>query len=154
MFRVSMVKNYRFNENFSIGSPLDFILRIGEKFPVFVLGECLYSVRILRDSLSRRNPNESLNKLWDIKYEACKRRGLDPIKYVSQIHTIIKSKGGRKGIDSNVVSHFIHSVKDFRKAGMRWKAILTGLQCIKLQPFDFNVYKAIIYAFCPIWFIK
>ena len=154
IFRVSKVKDFKFNVNYTIGSILDFILRIGEQYPMMVLGECLYSYRILTDSLSHKNPAASMNKIVEIKRNACIRRNIDPQKHESQLKLEQHVQKTKRNQGVYLAFFFILSAKDFLYAGKRWKAILTGLQCVKLKPFDFNYYKAIIYALIPVCLIK
>ena len=154
IFQVSKIKDFKFNVNYTIGSILDYILRIGEKYPMMVLGECLYSYRILTDSLSHKSPDASMNKVVEIKRDACKRRNLDPQKHLSQIKLEQTAKKTKRNQGVDLAFFFILSVKDFLKAGKRRKAILTGLQCVKLKPFDLIYYKAIIYALSPVWLMK
>ena len=56
MYRVSMVEHLRYDENLRIGEGYDYILRMGERFPMKVVGECLYSYRVNIEALTRRDP--------------------------------------------------------------------------------------------------
>jgi len=76
MFRMSLVGDMRFEPSLQVAETYDYILRIGEVYPMTVLGECLYAYRILPNSLTRRAPT------WRKQFEveafrrACERRQL------------------------------------------------------------------------------
>ncbi len=46
MYRVEAVRGMRYEEALRIGQGFDYILRVGEQYPMMVLGECLYSYRV------------------------------------------------------------------------------------------------------------
>src|SRR5262249_46667806 len=47
MFRMSLVGHIRYEASLPIVETFDYILRVGEQYPMIVLGECLYGYRIL-----------------------------------------------------------------------------------------------------------
>ena len=53
MYRISLVGGLRYEESLQGAEGLDYILRVGEKHPMVVLGECLYQYRILDTSITR-----------------------------------------------------------------------------------------------------
>jgi glycosyltransferase involved in cell wall biosynthesis len=146
MFRMSLVGHMRFEPSLQVAETVDYIWRIGEMYPMIVLGECLYSYRILPNSLSRRPPT------WRKQFEveafrrACERRGLrfefeqecDDRRWGHRSHNSLQ--------DNNVAAHFIRSVLDWRRSNRRLSALRTGLQCACLHPADPYYYKALVYA--------
>ncbi|MGX9429211.1 MULTISPECIES: glycosyltransferase family A protein [Bradyrhizobium] len=142
MFRMSLVGDMRFEPSLKVAETYDYILRIGEVYPMIVLGECLYSYRILPNSLTRRAP--SWRKQFEVEAyrRACERRGLriEPECEDSR-------HGSRNSLsDNNIAAHFMRSVLDWRRSNRRLSALRTGWQCACLHPADPHYYKALIYA--------
>lgn len=147
MYRVSLVRGLRYETTLQVGEGLDYILRVGENHPMVVLGECLYSYRIHSDSLTKRvNPENRARQLKEVYRRACARRGL----------TFEDAGGGpgpvrmtNRDFDNGVASDFMESVVDLRGSGRWLEAVLTGLHCVRLCPFDAHYYKALLYALIP-----
>jgi hypothetical protein len=59
MFRVSAVQDLQYAEDLPAVEGYDYILRVGERSAMRVLGECLYSYRLHPTSITRRAPEES-----------------------------------------------------------------------------------------------
>jgi len=154
LFRVSLVKDILYNERLPGVEGVDYMLRIGEIFPIMVLGECLYSYRILWNSYTRnRNPLVRMQRLWDAKRDASVRMGLDIEKYLGP-RPNSETKLSNRHYDNDLASDFILSVKSCLRQGMRGKAISTGVACASLHPFDGHYLKALVYSFCPEGFIS
>lgn len=154
LFRVSMVKGIFYNVDFSASAEgMDYMFRVGEKFPIMVLGECLYSYRIRWNSLTRkRDPLLRMQKVWDAKSDASNRMGLQPAKYLGPRPDVgIKLKN--RHFDNDLASDFISSVKSCLRMGMRRKAIEAGLICASMQPFDKHYLKPLILSLCPVCII-
>jgi len=149
LLRVSKVKEIFYSESLPYVEAVDYMIRVGEKFPIMVLGECLYTYRIRWDSITRqRNPLLRMQMLWDSKRDTCIRRGLDPIKYLGP-RPDTATKLTNSDYDNNLASYFILGVKSCVKKGMRRKAVEAGLVCASLQPLDWNYWKALVYALSP-----
>ena len=148
LFRLSMVQGILYNEKLPGVEGVDYMLRIGESFPIMVIGECLYSYRIRWDSYTRNsNPLARMQRLWDSKKDACIRVGLDPEKYLGR-RPDVNMKLSNRHYDNDLASNFILSVKSCLRHGMRAKAIEAGLACASLRPFDWHYLKALIYSLC------
>ncbi|MFH0295870.1 glycosyltransferase family A protein [Bradyrhizobium sp. 31Argb] len=142
MFRMSLVGDMRFEPSLKVAETYDYILRIGEIYPMTVLGECLYAYRILPNSLTRRAPT------WRRQFEAaafkraCERRG---VRFEPECED--SSHSSRNSLlDNNIAAHFMRSVLDFRRSNRRLSALRTGWQCACLHPADPHYYKALVYA--------
>ena len=145
MFRVALVGDMRFDTSLPVAETYDYILRIGERYPMIVLGECLYSYRILSNSLTRRAPLWRKQLEIDAFRRACERRGLhdEPVGETSD------RKSRNSMVDNNIAAHFMKSVLDLRRSGRRWAALTVGWRCACLHPADFHYYKALVYALMP-----
>jgi glycosyltransferase involved in cell wall biosynthesis len=144
MFRMSLVGDMRFEPSLQVAETYDYILRIGELYPMTVLGECLYAYRILPNSLTRRAPT------WRKQFEveafrrACERRGL---RFQPECGDS-SNRSHNSLLDNNIAAHFMRSVLDLRRSNRRL-ALRTGWQCACLHPADPHYYKAIAYALMP-----
>ncbi|MEO0587796.1 MAG: glycosyltransferase family A protein [Planctomycetota bacterium] len=150
MYRMSKVRDILYGADFPICQGHDYILRVGEAHPIEVLGECLYTYRVHRTSITKRTPQrrEKLKRL--VLQKACDRRGADFDTEFPHLRDRGDGEMDRPEIlDNNLPAHFIESVLDHRRAG-RWPgAMLVGWQCAKLQPLSGPYYKPLIYATAP-----
>jgi glycosyltransferase involved in cell wall biosynthesis len=144
MYRMSVVGQLRYNESLILSEGYDYILRIGERHPMVVLGECLYRYRVLPDSLTKRVDSLERFRLWQQALKrACDRRGLDLDNLV-----LIQTVGTRES-RNEIAAHFVKSVLDERRAGNLLAAFKTGLQCTRLQPLNPYFYKPLFYVLMP-----
>jgi glycosyltransferase involved in cell wall biosynthesis len=145
MFRLSLVGDMRYDAALPFVEAFDYVLRVGEKHPVIVLGECLYGYRILANSVTRRDPMRRQQFVAEALKRACERRALSYDRVFPN-----GPSGGRRSQhsiqDNNIAAHFISSVLDQKQAHRRWSALRTGFECARLQPFDLHYYKALVYA--------
>jgi glycosyltransferase involved in cell wall biosynthesis len=153
MFRMSIVGSIRYDASLPFVEAFDYVLRVGEQYPMMVLGECLYSYRILSNSVTRRDPTRRDRFVVEALKRACFRRGLE---YDSAFPL-----GPRNGLrsknsmfDNNIAAFFMKSVLDQTRTGNRRGALRTGWACIRLHPFDLHYYKAFIYALAPASIVK
>jgi glycosyltransferase involved in cell wall biosynthesis len=153
MYRMSLVGKFRYDASLPSSEGHDYILRIGEQYPMLVLGECLYGYRIQSGSLTRRDPARRDQLVQVALRKACERRHLDYAQLFSpKPRRVTKSSNAIS--DNNLFTHFIQSVVDQRRAGLRLAAIQTGYACLCLHPLDPVYYKAILHALLPIGVIE
>lgn len=145
MFRMSLVGDLRFDASLKVAETFDYILRIGEQYPMRVLGECLYGYRILPDSLTRRDPAWREQFVVAALRQACMRRGLQYDRVFPHDAPGIR-RSRNSVLDNNIAAYFIASVLDQRRANRRLAAVRTGLACARLHPWDPHYYKALVYA--------
>jgi glycosyltransferase involved in cell wall biosynthesis len=147
MYRWSMVKDMRYSPELLLSEGHDYMLRVGERLPMMVIGECLYSYRIHPTSLTKRHPEERNRLMFEVLRRACVRRGLDPETTLGTYEH--RTASTNRDLDNNIAAHFIQSALDLRAAGDRWKAIGVGVECARLHLLDPHYYKAMIYALAP-----
>lgn len=149
MFRVSMVDGLRYEPELRIGQGFDYILRVGEMWPMLVLGECLYSYRIHESSVTRRDARRRRMKVQMVRDRAARRRGLVPTDPDSG-----EREGRHADQEHGVVTHFMESVLSLRRAGSLRRALTAAWQCLALHPADAHYYKPLIYALAPMGLIR
>jgi glycosyltransferase involved in cell wall biosynthesis len=152
MYRMSLVRHVRYNPTLLLGEGLDYILRIGEQFPMMVVGECLYSYRIHDTSITKKHSQQRNELVKEVFKLAAFRRGVDLQAILPR--SIEPSWKGNRNADNNLASHFMSSVCDLRKKNRYIQALQTGLHCFWLHPTDFHYAKALIYALVPLWLVR
>ncbi len=149
MYRVSMVRDLRYDPALKVAEGLDYILRVGERYPMMVLGQCLYSYRFKIGSLSRQDATARSEMVRKVIIRACQRRGCEVSE---QFFYEPSATGafGHRGKENNIAAHFMQSVIDLRGAGRSGEALQTALSCAKLHPFDPLYYKPLLYTIMPL----
>lgn len=145
MYRMSLVRGIRYDESLPVVEGYDYVLRVGEKWPMVVIGECLYSYRIHRESVTRRDPSRRNRLVREAQERACRRRGLDP-------HEVLGRNGvteTREDDDNNLPAHFMDSVCDLRREGNQREAVRVAIRCGMLRPMTPHYWKALLYAVAP-----
>jgi glycosyltransferase involved in cell wall biosynthesis len=152
MYRWSMVHKLRYSPELLLGEGFDYIMRVGEQFPMMVVGECLYSYRIHRNSITRRDPEKRAKLVLEAVRRAFERRGLDqtPLQELAKNGWQISNRDS----DNNIAAHFMDSVCSLRKAGRRREALLAGLECARMHPTSPHYYKAMVYSVVPLWLVR
>ncbi len=145
MFRMSLVGDIRYEASLPFVEAFDYILRIGEQYPMMVLGECFYGYRVLPNSVTRRDPMRRERFVVEALRRACTRRGLE-YDQVFREGAQAKHRSQNSIMDNNIAAHFISSVLDQRQVRRRLAALRTGWDCVCLHPMDSHYYKALVYA--------
>jgi glycosyltransferase involved in cell wall biosynthesis len=153
MFRLSMVRDIRYEPTLKVGAGLDYILRVGELYPMTVLGECLYSYRIHLNSTTRQDPNLREEMVREVLRRACKRRGVDFTRQF-QFGSDPAVKLSYREQETGLVPHFMESVLDLRRAGRDWDSLRTAVACLRLHPIDPYYYKPLCYFLAPLELIE
>lgn len=148
MFRTSMVGSFRYEPTLSLNEGHDLILRVGERFPLQVIGECLYSYRVHIGSITKRKATLRYECSRQVARRACERRGIDPAAILATIPQA-GDRLRRRDLDNNLVGHFIESAIDQREAGGALAALGAAARCWRLNPLDLHNYKALAYAVAP-----
>jgi hypothetical protein len=150
---MSMVRRMRYEPALPIGEGLDYILRVGERWPMIVLGECLYSYRIHKASLTNTNAERRLGLVREALRLACSRRGVNFAHHFPHLQGRLPIQDHRER-DNGLAAHYMDSVCSLRRVG-RWKeALRTGWQCLRLHPTHGHYYKAMAYALVPLWALQ
>lgn len=145
MYRTAMVKGFRYEPLLRIGQGYDYILRVGEQFPMAVIGECLYSYRIHQRSMTKTDPDKRADYILQVLERACERRSVPFDEQFSREQWLRQNTSDDNGLAAN----FIESAVDLRDAGQLREAIRTGLLCAAQEPLHANYYKALAYVLMP-----
>ena len=148
MFRMSLIRDMRYDASLPFVEAFDYILRMGESHPMTVLGDCLYGYRMHPSSLTRSDPHRRDQMVTKMLERACERRGQSYSRTFPQ-GLQRKSRSSNSLMDNDIASVFVTSVLSQRQTKRRRGAVRTGLQCARLHPFDPYYYKALVYAVVP-----
>jgi len=154
MYRVSMVRQFRYADDLRIGQGIDYVMQVGERHPMIVMPECLYSYRVHQGGVTKRDPSERLKYSLEVQKRAMLRRGLDPSALEMSPESQPRKKWRNRDYDNNLAARFVESVVSLRGDGRVFKAIRTGLAGVMLQPFDPYYWKALIYSLLPIAVVR
>ena len=133
MFRVSLVKDIRYEEAFAIGQGF----------------ECLYSYRIESTSHSRCDPIRRVELVRAILARACVRRGLEKKDWPEALLRYPTSPDSERDSDNNLAAHFIESALHLRRLGQFREALRTALTCARVRPLDLHYLKALVLVLTP-----
>lgn len=148
MYRVAAVKGMEYDPELRIGQGYDYILRVGERTAMRVIGECLYSYRInvqsnTRNASARRN--EMVQKVWA---KAMTRRGS------GTLNTTAFRRADHNNADHGITAHFMESVLDLRRTGNYKGAFNTAMFILSLDCGRIHYYKPLLYVFMPLGLIS
>ena len=153
MFRMSMVRNIRYETTLKIGAGLDYILRVGELYPMMVLGDCLYSYRINPHSVTHRDPTLKKQMVQKVIRRACERRKLDPNERLPA-EPAAPERYRHREQNNGIVAHFMESVIDLRNVNQIRQALKTAISCLRMYPYDHCYYKPLAYFIVPLSLIR
>jgi len=145
-----MIEDLRYDPTLKVAEGMDYILRVGERYPMIVLGRCLYSYRFKIGSLSRQDAAARSEMVRKVIRQACQRQGCDVSERFFYYEPAESGAFGHRGRENNIVAHFMQSVIDLRGAGRSGEALRTALSCAKLHPFDLYYYKPFLYTVVPL----
>jgi glycosyltransferase involved in cell wall biosynthesis len=148
LFRMSMIRNMRYDSSLPFVEAYDYILRMGESHPMMVVGDCLYGYRMHPTSLTQSDPHRRDRMVTTMLELACERRGQAYSRTFPQGRQK-RYRSSNSLVDNDIASVFVMSVLSQRQTSRRWGAVKTGLQCARLHPFDLYYYKALVYAVVP-----
>jgi glycosyltransferase involved in cell wall biosynthesis len=152
MYKMSLIEDMRFDELLRIGQGVDFVLRVGEKYPVMCLGACLYTYRINYNSTIRQDVSKNNLSVNLIREKACERRNLEFELFKISFprpSLFFKHRGG----DTHIIPHCMESVLSLKSRQQWLTALGVGWKCCTLHPFDPYYYKPLIYALIPDSFV-
>ena len=125
IYRIAKVQELQYDSSLRVGQGFDYILRVGERHPMLVLGECLYSYRIHPLSITRTDPKRRTMFVHEVQRRACARRGIPFVPHIYNRRCFsFRSRSSER--DSGLAGHFILSVQDQRNRGLRWSALVPG----------------------------
>jgi glycosyltransferase involved in cell wall biosynthesis len=144
--RTEIARELLFDTGMPVGQQFDFILRLGEKHPMAVLGEPLYYYRVHEASITRARADLRGKCVCEVLNAARVRRGLDSLSDEE------RSGIQRRAISdptNNLIGHFIDSVYLQRLSGDWRGAARTALASINACPLSLGSMKPLVYAFGP-----
>jgi glycosyltransferase involved in cell wall biosynthesis len=148
LFRMSIIRNVRYDSSLPFVEAYDYILRIGESHPMMVLGDCLYVYRMHQTSLTQSDPRRRDRMVTVMLERACERRGQSYSRTFPESRDR-KYRSHNSLMDNDIAAVFVMSVLSQRQTNRRWGAVRTGVQCARLHPFDPYYYKALVCAVVP-----
>jgi glycosyltransferase involved in cell wall biosynthesis len=148
LFRMSIIRDMRYDSSLPFVEAYDYILRMGESYPMMVVGDCLYGYRMHPNSLTQSDPHRRDRMVTSMLERAYERRGQSYSRTLPQDRDR-KYRSSNSLRDNDIASVFVVSVLSQRQTNRRWGAVKTGLQCARLHPFDPYYYKALVYALVP-----
>lgn len=149
MYRMSMVRDIRYEPALRIGQGLDYVLRVGEQWPMLVLEDCLYTYRVLNTSATRANVEQRRAAVHAVKCRAAERRQID-LKLSPQTGAKVTNQDRDNGLST----HFMESVTDLKRLDRRPEAIETALVCARLHPLDPEYWKPFAISVLPAWALR
>jgi glycosyltransferase involved in cell wall biosynthesis len=145
MYRVSSVRDFRYDESLPVVEGFDYILRVGELFPMLVWGECLYSYRIHPKSLTSQSLQRNQMMVRKVLEKTSTRRSI-PIQ-----PELLGSASRRKQRDElGIVTQSMESVLDFRRSGQTAAALKVALGCLCLRPYDVFYSRPLVFWAAPL----
>ena len=144
MYRLSLVGNERFAENLLQAEGMDYILRVGEQYPLARIGGCLYSYRFHLQSLCKRDMHDRPGFVQAALSRACERRGLN-FEQIFPHYTLPRAHA-----DDGLMVQFLLSARTQKEQGLRLGALSTGFQAVALRPLSKEAWKALLYALTPV----
>ena len=146
MYRLSLVRDLRYEEDLPVVEGYDYILRMGERLPLMVLGECLYGYRIHAMSVTKKDPVRRNRLAQEVVDRMCDRRG-QPRRRSPRSE--VSGQNRPWDLDNDLVSHFTASVADQVTTGRRIGALRTGLASWGMNRTSLYYAKPFIYALMP-----
>lgn len=146
MVRTDLAKEYKFNPELRICEGLDFILRIGEKYPMVVIPDILYLYRFHYSSITKTQLEKKRDYLLKVSNYARQRRQkplLTKKEFDFQIGQHLKD-------DNNLCGHFTDSAYLSVKANKRKEALETAMTSLRyVANGGMQFAKPLIYACMP-----
>lgn len=151
MYRRDMVRNIEYDAALRIGAGYDYILRVGEEWPMSVIGECLYSYRVGESSATTAQVEAREAAVREVLRRACARRN---VKFDNSWFAQQPRRSRNRIADNGISTHCLESVVDLRANG-RWpEAVRVGLQSALLHPFDYQYYRGLVAAMLPLALLR
>jgi glycosyltransferase involved in cell wall biosynthesis len=150
MYRVAHVTDVWYEPSLRIGAAYDYVLRIGERHPMVVMGECLYSYRVDSAGVTRGDPWKRQQYVRQVRQRARVRRGMmhDPVGTAFEPQDP-PQRWRNRDRDNNLQARFVESVVSLKSSGRLKEAVQTAARCASLHPLDPQYYRAFAYALAP-----
>lgn len=144
LYRLSMVGDIRYDEDLLVVQGVDYALRVGERFPLMVLPECLYYHRVHPASVTRSNPAR-VRSFKRLQVQRLLERRPD-------LTDVVKVRDTAEA-GNELAHHFSASVTDQVMAGRRIGALRTAALGVWLRPGDGAHWRPLLNALAPRWLV-
>ena len=152
LYRSERTSGYFFDEDMWLIEGVDFVIRIGENFPIAVVADCLYSHRVNYGSVTHSQADKIFAATEKFKTKMVQRRGGRALSRKQRSTKRAKSTFKHRRYDT-VLPYAMSSVVEQRRCGNWQVAFETAKICLHLHPFDWLYYKPMVYCFTPLFLI-
>jgi len=146
LIRRDIALTFRFDENLEIGEGLDFILRVGEKYPIEVIPDILYYYRIHPESITKRKKDIKVAQLYDVHKKTAVRRKEQVDSFQSFYQKNINLVGDEL---NNLSGHFTDSAYQSVISNNRLEALRTSVFSLSYLLHGILFLKPLIYSVSP-----
>jgi glycosyltransferase involved in cell wall biosynthesis len=153
LYCTEMITDFLFDKEMWLIEGIDFVIRIGERFPIAVIPDCLYSHRVNYTSITHSKADRIGEATNRFKRKLAARRGLLAESEERAPKKISKSLFTHRKFDT-VLPYAMGSVYEHKQCGKWSEAMKTAVICLSLHPFDWLYYKPLLYCFTPLLFIE
>ena len=155
--RRASVEGMAFDPRWRVCQGLDFVMRLGERAPLRVLGECRYAYRVGFAGATRGDAVRRLDFQARVLREAAERRGLTEDEAAAKFPRPGEPGGpaatgrglSRHQLENGLPTSFVRSVRALRDAGRPMAALANALRCARLHPIDPDYHKPLVHALLP-----
>lgn len=149
MYRKEMVLKHLFDEDMWLIEGVDYVIRIGELYPMVVIPDCLYSHRVNYLSITHTRGDKISEATEKLKSKIALRRGIQSEHKKNKKQKKMSVFFRHRSFDT-ILPYAMKSVIQQRLCG-RWnQALKTAITCAVMHPFDWYYYKPIVYSIIPI----
>lgn len=153
MYRMDYVNDIRYEESLKMCAGYDYILRVGEKFPLVVSGNCLYSYRIHSNATTRKSASERFKWIKEVHRRTLERRN-QLVKSHQRQMLVSVNNSINNDHEYGVVPHFMESVIDLKRSRRFIKAFQVAITGVSLKPLNPYYYKPFVYCLLPLFLIS
>ena len=153
LYRSERISGYIFDEDMWLIEGIDFVIRIGENFPIAVVADCLYSHRVNYGSVTHSQADKIFAATEKFKTKMVQRRGGCALSSKQRSAKRTKSTFKHRRFDT-VLPYAMSSVVEQRLCGNWRLAIETAKICLGMHPLDWLYYKPLVYCFAPLCLIN
>jgi hypothetical protein len=125
LYRIDVAKAFPYDPEARIGQGVDMMLRVGEQYPIAVLGDCLYSYRVNSRSTTRSAPTIASDAIERVRANARVRRGLP-----AQPET----PDGPPRASNSSSHHMVDAVVDLRLQSRWTSSVILAVELGRLRP--------------------
>jgi hypothetical protein len=149
MYRTKIIADFRFDEKMWLIEGVDFVIRIGEVFPISVIPECLYSHRVNYSSITHSQGDKIHEATEKFKSKTAFRRGSKYEPKLKNERSKLNKIFKHRRYDT-ILPYAMNSVFQQRLCGNWMSAFRTALISLSLHPCDLLYFKPLLYCLVPL----